>query len=128
MVFIATILIIGLPIMAVIANLAAFAFWILSPIFVRIENRLLRFLARVGFLAISVTVSIPISIAVQPLLPDFRTAGDGGVGMAHNALSVATLYAATPCAIMLASAYSLSLRMGKPTPGGLAQNTLPTRR
>lgn len=113
MVIILTITVIGIPIFLVFANLVGLAFWILSPVFAKIENRLLRFLGRFAFLAISITASIPISMALQPLLSDLRTAGDGGVGMAHNALSAAILYAAVPCAIMLVTGYGLLLTFTK---------------
>ncbi|WP_222435778.1 hypothetical protein [Rubripirellula tenax] len=85
-----------------------FAFRLSSGSFSRIENRSLRFVCRAGFLAVAVGVSIPVSLSLQPLLPDFRAQGDGGVGMAHNALSNAALFAAVPCGLMLAAALMLS--------------------
>mgnify|MGYP007067739014 CR=1 FL=1 len=101
--------------MIVIASLIGFAFWISWDVFLRIQNRFLRFLGRLSFFLFSVAASFPLSLALQPKLPDFRVIGDGGVGMAYNALTVASLYATIPCCIMLMSAFGLS-RLKGPMP------------
>jgi len=113
MVFLILVVMLGIPIIIVSAKLIAFAFWLSSDAFFRFKNRFLRFLARFAFLVISVGVSIPISLSLQPLLPDFRTQGDGGVGMAHNALSIAALFTAVPCSILIVFAFALSRSVDK---------------
>lgn len=107
MVFLILIVVMGVPIIFVAAKLIVFAFWLSSNAFSRIENKALRFACRIAFLAIMVGISIPISRSLQPLLPDFRVQGDGGVGMAQNALSVAALFAALPCGLMIVLALVL---------------------
>lgn len=77
---------IGLSITA-FARLMSFGLKLAERRFASMQSAGKRFLAWVAFLAVLAAASIPTVLVLLQNMPDFRTTGDGGVGMAFNAVA-----------------------------------------
>jgi hypothetical protein len=91
-VFLILILAIGAPALVVVAKTLVLLLAVASNSLSQVFGFWLRFSIYISLLAASALFSSFVTPRLIPMLPDFRTQGDGGVGLAYNTLSVAGLY------------------------------------
>lgn len=109
MVFFIVILATGAPALIVVAKLLVFLLAVASSSLTQVFGVWLRLLVLTSLLAASATVSFIVTPRLIPLLPDFREQGDGGVGLAYNALSIGGLYAGLAIATLSLSVFVIVL-------------------
>lgn len=96
------ILIFGCVILVPLVALAARAGLAIANISLgRIQSLLGRMTAWCLFIAATAAAAYPLIRVILPNLHDFRTQGDGGVGMAYNALALVATLLLTPAVICI---------------------------
>lgn len=88
----------------VVALAARFGLAIAKVPLARIQSLLVRSMAWCLFIAVTAAATYPLVRAILRNLPDFRTQGDGGVGMAYNTLALVATLLLSPAAICIAFA------------------------
>lgn len=76
----------GVPLLSVFAHTTRAGLLLASSSIGNIRSRLMRFATIVGLTAVSIGVAVPVILLTLAHLPDFRSAGDGGIGMAYNVI------------------------------------------
>lgn len=75
------------PLLLAFARTTAFGIESIKASFAPMNSRIARWTAMTASLTVITAIGVSLVMMVLPRLPDFRTAGDGGVGMAYNAIS-----------------------------------------
>ncbi len=92
MVFLIIVAFACVPLVAAVAYTTAEGLALVSLSIATVNSRLMRFFAFAATLMAIVAIAVPLTMFIVPRLPDFRTVGDGGVGMAYNLIcKVATI-------------------------------------